>query len=775
MAGPDRICPGDLTSYPTPIPDRTATTAAYMPSNEVVRQRLQDVALFANNHRILIYSFVSLLALGAVITNALKNYSNFYSVAIFLSKSSRSVLALANFGILIALLCGHFVQRVFFGTLRANEVERLYDRLWFFITESLLAFTIFRDEFDTPFALMFGFLLFIKSFHWLASDRIEWMDQRPYPGPPLLFHFRMVVLFSILYVIDLVMFFFTVEHTLSVGVGGMVLFASEYGILIASVLNTICKYALSAYELRRAGQRGGENAPPWENKSMWVFYIELATDFLKLTIYLLFFTVIITFYGLPLNIVRDVYITARSFISRLKALHRYQTATRNMDQRYPNATEEELTAMSDRTCIICREEMVFHDPQTQGESRDGPNMAPKKLPCGHIFHFYCLRSWLERQQSCPTCRRTVLDENLPPSPRVNDPPQPAPGQVPQPPNPGVPAPQAAANNPLVNVENPAPQERVAPPANFGAQNPVAIQYELEYQQPNGQGGAHRIPPIQGQQPLNPVPPFAGFRGPYNAWQNWPVDGRNPAAEHTNGQRQDPASSTTSTGHNPVIEIDSDSESSTDEVESLSPREAARAAALKRFGRLTPTRTTPTSSQSNQAGPTRGLTPSVEDRPITARSIYPQLIPIYDLGDSASQDILPSPAIPYQQTPAFPPHVQVPPALQQQQPAMGPSGGSQSRLSTRLTDEQLAAMDRLTREAIDERLKALERVSNTIYGCIDDLMRMRSALPELHQSSVWNAETSASPHAAASASTRVEEKRPEGSRDSHAEDAETDSA
>ena len=29
-------------------------------------------------------------------------------------------------------------------------------------------------------------------------------------------------------------------------------------------------------------------------------------------------------------------------------------------------------------------------------------MTPKKLPCGHIFHFQCLRSWLERQQSCPT-------------------------------------------------------------------------------------------------------------------------------------------------------------------------------------------------------------------------------------------------------------------------------------------------------------------------------------------------------------------------------------
>lgn len=132
-------------------------------------------------------------------------------------------------------------------------------------------------------------------------------------------------------------------------------------------------------------------------------------DFLKLTIYLLFFTIIITFYGLPLNIVRDVYITARSFVTRLRALHRYQTATRNMDQRYPNATEEELTAMSDRTCIICREEMVFHAPGAAAENRDGPNMSPKKLPCGHIFHFHCLRSWLERQQSCPTWYVVILE------------------------------------------------------------------------------------------------------------------------------------------------------------------------------------------------------------------------------------------------------------------------------------------------------------------------------------------------------------------------------
>jgi E3 ubiquitin-protein ligase synoviolin len=53
--------------------------------------------------------------------------------------------------------------------------QRLYDRMWFFVTESLLAFTIFRDEIDIPLAVMFCFLLFVKSFHWLLADRIEWV------------------------------------------------------------------------------------------------------------------------------------------------------------------------------------------------------------------------------------------------------------------------------------------------------------------------------------------------------------------------------------------------------------------------------------------------------------------------------------------------------------------------------------------------------------------------------------------------------------------------
>ncbi|OSC97071.1 hypothetical protein PYCCODRAFT_1399393 [Trametes coccinea BRFM310] len=538
-----------------------------MPLHDVLRQRLQPLTATVTSNRIFLYSIFSTFAVAATIANACRAQSNFYSVAIYLSKSSRSVLVLANFGFLCALLSGRIFQRIFFGTLQPREVERLYDQTWMFVTESLLAFTIFRDEFDVPFLLMFGFLLFIKCFHWLMADRIESMDQTPYPGPPTLFHIRINALFVVLWVVDTTMFAFAVENTLANGVGGMVLFASEYAILLASALNAMLRYALSILDLRRARTRGGENAPPWENKSMYIFYIELLTDFLKLTTYMTFFMIILTFYGLPLNIIRDVFVTARSFITRLRALIRYHNATRDMDRRYPDATEAELAEMTDRTCIICREEMQSRTAAAQPDQAangdqppappaDGPNMTPKKLPCGHIFHFQCLRSWLERQQSCPTCRRTVLENNTPQNARQ------APGQNqqgPAPPRPGA-VPGAPPVQPGAGIAGNGPLGWVG--RIFGVPQPPALAGQFPGPQGQFAQGAppplfqqHAVPnagwggPVPGQAPpppppafydpvagwqhhahpghaMPPPPPmqqppmFRGFYGPGQVWQPW---------------------------------------------------------------------------------------------------------------------------------------------------------------------------------------------------------------------------------------------------------------
>lgn len=104
----------------------------------------------------------------------------------------------------------------------------------------------------------------------------------------------------------------------------------------------------------------------------------------------------------------------RSFAKRILDFIRYRNATRDMNNRYPDATAEEIAR--EDVCIICREEMQpWQTPEsTQARATEGrtagrvsERLRPKKLPCGHLLHFACLRSWLERQQNCPTCRRPV--------------------------------------------------------------------------------------------------------------------------------------------------------------------------------------------------------------------------------------------------------------------------------------------------------------------------------------------------------------------------------
>ena len=166
------------------------------------------------------------------------------------------------------------------------------------------------------------------------------------------------------------------------------------------------------------------------------------------------------FYGMPIHIIRDVALTIRSFYKRITDFVRYRQATRDMNARYPDATSEEVAR--EDVCIICREEMrPWQQPNVPGApQRDNGGAAraalttiderlrPKKLPCGHILHFACLRSWLERQQNCPTCRRPVLvtgtvirtqEQNqanqhgrAQPQPNLPQPPPPAQGNLPPP-------------------------------------------------------------------------------------------------------------------------------------------------------------------------------------------------------------------------------------------------------------------------------------------------------------------------------------------------------
>lgn len=113
----------------------------------------------------------------------------------------------------LVFLLGKFMRKVFFGQLRAAEMEvqlyvcssfsslgfmngfsylvfdlfftivhhrqHLIERSWYAVTETCLAFTVFRDDFSPRFVALFTLLLFLKCFHWLAEDRVDFVSNGP--------------------------------------------------------------------------------------------------------------------------------------------------------------------------------------------------------------------------------------------------------------------------------------------------------------------------------------------------------------------------------------------------------------------------------------------------------------------------------------------------------------------------------------------------------------------------------------------------------------------
>ncbi|KAG0643577.1 hypothetical protein HOY80DRAFT_372119 [Tuber brumale] len=420
--------------------------------------------------RLAVYGATSAVLGAGVILSAFNHRANFYSACVHLGQSNACLMVLANLLLLLSILFGHGLQLVFYGPLRAPEIERLYEKAWYAVTETCLAMTIFRDEFDVRFIVMFGVLLFIKCFSWIGGGRVEFMETQP-PANPTLFHLRLASSLILLLSACGAMLWHSILSVLERGRPNMmVMFAFEFAILLITSLGITGRYVLNVVEKfilkheaarrrearavereeihnQRAEQRGDnqrrrgsgeivedEAAPEddddeeidvggWEEKGTWVFYLELTTDLLKLATYLCFFAIVLTWYGLPLHIIRDVYLTLRSFITRIRDFIRYRRATAHMNSRYPDATAEEVER--EGVCIICREEMRawMAGAENEGGRAAGTQdqrSRPKRLPCGHVLHFSCLRSWLERQQRCPTCRRPVLDEPTPNGPGGNN-------------------------------------------------------------------------------------------------------------------------------------------------------------------------------------------------------------------------------------------------------------------------------------------------------------------------------------------------------------------
>lgn len=212
------------------------------------------------------------------------------------------------------------LQRLFYGPLRPIEIEQLYEKAWFAITETCLAMTIFREEVGGWFLVMFVCLLIGKVWGWIGEGRVEILEQQP-PSNPRLFHARLSISLIVSILFDILMLRYSIITVLlHARPNMMVMFAFEFAVLTITSVSSAARYTISLREAtviqnqikdRRAqirrdrlsaqpreptgdgstspGVRYGEttidddsdsldiDVPGWEEKGRWVFYLDLAT------------------------------------------------------------------------------------------------------------------------------------------------------------------------------------------------------------------------------------------------------------------------------------------------------------------------------------------------------------------------------------------------------------------------------------------------------------------------------------------------------------------
>lgn len=213
------------------------------------------------------------------------------------------------------------------------EIEQLYEKAWFAITETCLAMTIFREEVGGWFLVMFVSLLVGKVWGWIGEGRVEVLEQQP-PTNPRLFHIRLSASLLISTLFNLHMFNYSIQTVREQAEPNMmVMFAFEFAVLTVTSLSTIARYMISLYEaavvkeqtrvqlqerraeIERRRQRQsqireeqrtapsdsdsqtinhqssvghsveedlrlveeGVDVPGWEGKGRWVFYLDLTT------------------------------------------------------------------------------------------------------------------------------------------------------------------------------------------------------------------------------------------------------------------------------------------------------------------------------------------------------------------------------------------------------------------------------------------------------------------------------------------------------------------
>ena len=263
------------------------------------------------------------------------------------------------------------------------------------VTETCLALTIFRAKLSVHTGILFLIFVLAKCLHWVADMREghlrmteEAVIAVPNSSWPAL-RWPQVKLLLCLYVLQLLDIMAVIQcgqDILENGPSVSILFAFEGAIMLTSVVSNVLLWHLHfmdglfhfIHETTDPSNFMHRWIHPWKDyKATLVFAVEVQAQAAKFCFYMTFFGIVMTYYGLPINLIREVYISFQSLRQRLVAFKKYRQLMASMN-RFQSPSPEDLE--EEHTCIICRDEMTVE--------------TAKQLPgCGHMY-VHCIRVWV---------------------------------------------------------------------------------------------------------------------------------------------------------------------------------------------------------------------------------------------------------------------------------------------------------------------------------------------------------------------------------------------
>ncbi|XP_066569494.1 E3 ubiquitin-protein ligase AMFR isoform X2 [Amia ocellicauda] len=306
-----------------------------------------------------------------------------------LVSDSLFVWVLVNTACCFLMLIAKTIQCMVFGPLRVSERQHLKDKFWNFIFYKFIfifgVLNVQTVEEVVMWCLWFAVLVFLHLMVQLCKDRFEYLSFSP--TTPMSSHVRVLSLLvsMLLSCCGLAVVCGLVGYSHSMHT--VAFMAAECLLVTVRTGHVILRYTIHLWDLNHEGT--------WENKGTYVYYTDFTMELALLSLDLMHHIHMLLFGNIWLSMASLVIFMQLRYLfhevqRRIRRHKNYLRVIGNMEARFAVATPEELAANND-DCAICWDSM----------------QAARKLPCGHLFHNSCLRSWLEQDTSCPTCRMSL--------------------------------------------------------------------------------------------------------------------------------------------------------------------------------------------------------------------------------------------------------------------------------------------------------------------------------------------------------------------------------